>query len=108
MIKETKEYILQSKVTPSNQLAILSEAVIDAPCEYVYAMTDNYALMSEWDQNFLEGRKIIDITEDTFINQVRTKKIATLKGRDQVMVSTKRIIPASQSATGKKTCIFTQ
>ena len=51
--------------------------------------------MSEWDANFLEGRKIVDIADDTCINQVRTKKVATLKGRDQVFVCTKRVISAS-------------
>ena len=68
MLKETKEYVLHTKVTPSNLVAVLSEAIIDAPCEYVFALTDNYAVMSEWNTNFLEGRKVVDIAEDTSIN----------------------------------------
>lgn len=68
IFKETKDYKLQTKVTPKNHLALLSEAIIDAPSEYVFGLTDNYALMSEWNQNFLEGRKIVEITNDTFIN----------------------------------------
>ena len=69
-------------MTRTKHLAIISQAIIDAPAEYVYGITDNYALMTEWDHNFLEGRKVIDITDDTFINQIRTKKIGFIKGLD--------------------------
>ena len=69
-------------MTPTKHLAIISEALINGSAEYIFGITDNYALMTEWDHNFLEGRKVIDISDDTFINTIHTKKIGFIKGLD--------------------------
>ena len=52
IFKETSDSIVYTKVTPTNYLAIKAEAIINAPCEYVYSITDNYATMTEWDPNY--------------------------------------------------------
>lgn len=78
-----------------NLLTVLSTATIQASADKIFNLIKNYEHKTRWDQNFQEGRKVMDIGEAVTLHYLRTKKIAVVSGRDQYLVTKEREIPAS-------------
>ena len=50
----------------------------------------------------MEGSKLTDIGESVELHYLKTKKVAVVSSRDQYLIITTKIIPASESPTGHK------
>lgn len=73
--------------------------------EFVEILQD-YNRKTEWDPNFAEGYKVMDIGDNVQLHYLRTKKVAVVSSRDQYMLICNRYIEPENSPNGKRTLII--
>lgn len=98
--------LLQTRLSDRNLLTVLSTATVQAPLQEICDIIKDYGNKPDWDPNFHEGRKVMDIGGSVELHYLRTKKIAVVSGRDQYLVFVEKWLPATASPSGRRTVVL--
>ena len=78
----TKDYSIKTRISESGLLCVMSQANIRCKPTEIAEILLNEETTSLWDPNFLEGKLLKRIGEDTALTYMKTKKVAVVSSRD--------------------------
>mmetsp|Transcript_15321 Transcript_15321/g.25885 ORF Transcript_15321/g.25885 Transcript_15321/m.25885 type:complete len:105 (+) Transcript_15321:1043-1357(+) len=83
--QQAKDFTIWTRVSERGLLVMKNTAQIKTTMEEILALGKNFDIRHEYDPNFQEGGEIMQLGDNINLLYVRSKKVAMVSSRDQII-----------------------